>query len=182
LVVIGSALALFTISDGFLYLALQRHLDFDERFLPLLFTGSALAYMLLAVPMGRLADRVGRGRVFLGGYALVLPVYVSLLLPATGAAVLPLYLLCVGAYYAATEGVLVALASTLVPRSLVGSGLALLVTATSLTKLLASLMLGSIWTWFGLDTAVTTFAVGLVLALGFAAWMFVRMRGEPAYA
>ena len=40
--------------------------------------------MLLAVPMGRLADRIGRGRVLLGGYALLLGVYLTLLLPAGG--------------------------------------------------------------------------------------------------
>ena len=35
--------------------------------------GGSLAYMLLAVPLGRLADRVGRGRVFLAGYARCCP-------------------------------------------------------------------------------------------------------------
>ena len=41
-------------------------------FFPLLFVGTALVYMLLAVPAGRLADRIGRGKVFLGGYVLLL--------------------------------------------------------------------------------------------------------------
>ena len=43
----------------------------SRRVFPLLFVGTALVYMLLAVPAGRLADRVGRGRVFVGGYALL---------------------------------------------------------------------------------------------------------------
>ena len=81
-----TALALFTMSDGFLYLGLQRQLDFDARFLPLLYMGTALVYMLLALPVGRLADRVGRGWVFVGGYALLLLVYMSLLLPPLGTA------------------------------------------------------------------------------------------------
>ena len=33
--------------------------------------------MLLAAPLGRLADRVGRGRVLIGGYILLLAVYCS---------------------------------------------------------------------------------------------------------
>ena len=41
--------------------------------------------MLLAVPVGQLADRIGRGRVFVGGYALLLVVYAALLLPPLGA-------------------------------------------------------------------------------------------------
>jgi hypothetical protein len=178
----GAALAIFTISDGFLYLAIQRHLDFDERFLPLLFMGSALVYMLLAVPVGRLADRLGRGRVFLGGYLALLPVYASLLFPAVGIALLPLYLLLVGCYYAATDGVLMALASTVLPERLRGSGLALLVTATSLGRLLASVTLGAIWTWVGLETAVLTFGIGLILALSLATIVLGRIKEDPAYA
>jgi hypothetical protein len=182
LLVAGTALALFTISDGFLYLAIQRHLDLDERFLPLLFVGTALTYMLLAIPVGRVADRLGRGRVFVGGYLLLLPVYASLLLPAVGIAVLPLYLLLVGCYYAATDGVLMALASTLLPERLRGSGLALLVTATSLGRLLASVILGAIWTWVGLETAVLAFGIGLLLAMSLAGIVLGRIKEEIAYA
>jgi hypothetical protein len=182
LLVTGSALALFTISDGFLYLAIQHQLDFDERFLPLLFMGTALAYMLLAIPIGGLADRLGRGRVFVGGYVLLLPVYASLLLPAVGIAVLPLYLLLVGCYYAATDGVLMALASALLPERLRGSGLALLVTATSLGRLLASIVLGAIWTWVGLETAVLSFGIGLLLAMSLAVIVLGRIKEDTAYA
>ncbi len=183
LILIGAALALFTVSDGFLYLALQRHLDFDERFLPLLFMGSALAYMVLAVPVGRLADRLGRGRVFVGGYAILLPLYASLLVPSAGIATLPVYLLLLGCYYAATDGVLMALASALLPRRLIGSGLALLVTVTSLMRLLASVILGALWTLFGLETAVLCFGIGLLLSMALAAFLFTRMRERaPAYA
>jgi MFS family permease len=182
LLVVGSALALFTISDGFLYLAIQRHFDLDERFLPLLFMGSALAYMLLAVPIGRAADRLGRGRVFVGGYVLLLPVYASLLFPAVGTAILPLYLLLVGCYYAATDGVLMALASALLPERLRGSGLALLVTATSLGRLLASVILGAIWTWVGVEVAMLSFGIGLIFAMSLAGVVLARIKEDAAYA
>ncbi len=69
LLVVGSVLGLATLSDGFLYLALEQRVDFQPSVFPLLFVGTALVYMLLAVPAGRLADRVGRGRVFVCGYA-----------------------------------------------------------------------------------------------------------------
>ena len=57
LIIAASLLGLATISDAFLYLALQRHLDLAPAAFPLLFVGSSLAFMLLAVPVGRLADR-----------------------------------------------------------------------------------------------------------------------------
>jgi MFS family permease len=182
LLLLGTGFGLVTMSDGFLYLGLQRRLDFDPRLLPLLYVGTALAYMVLAVPIGRLADRVGRGRVFLGGYALLLAAYALLLLPVLGPAELALFLLVFGAFYAATEGVLMALASAVLPESLRGSGLALLVTATSLARLFASILFGAVWTLAGLDAAVAAFAAGLAAALVVAALALARTGGTPARA
>ena len=53
--------------------------------------------------------------------------------------------LCLGAYYAATDGVLSAMASAVLPRADRGSGLGLLATGTSLGRFGASLMFGWIW-------------------------------------
>jgi MFS family permease len=179
LVGIAGTLAVFTISDAFLFLALQRHLDFEARLLPLLFVGTAGTFMLLAIPVGRLADRVGRGRVFLAGYIPLLLAYGLLLLPAGGSAEVALYLLLLGLYYAATDGVLMALGSTTLPPELRGSGLALIVTATSLGRLLASVLFGTIWTWQDVDTAIAAFAVGLVVAMALAA-AALRLSREAA--
>jgi MFS family permease len=169
LVIVGSALGLVTVSDAFIYLGLQRRLDFDPTFFPLLFVGSAVAFMLLAVPMGAVADRVGRARVFVGGYALLLIVYTSLLVPSLGTVEVVGYLILLGAYYAATDGVLMALASARLPENRQASGLALLVTATTLAKLAAALSFGALWTAFGLETAALVFTAGLVLVAA-AAW------------
>src|SRR5689334_21169092 len=43
----GSALAVATVSDGFLYLGLQRRLQFDPSYLPLLYVGAAAVFMVL---------------------------------------------------------------------------------------------------------------------------------------
>jgi MFS family permease len=181
LVGIAGALGLVTISDGFLYIALQRHLEFEPRTLPLLFVGTALAYMVLAIPVGRIADRYGRGRVFLAGYLPLLAAYVLLLVPAGPAAELPLYLLLLGFYYAATDGVLMAIASATLPAPLRGSGLALLVTATSLGRLFASILFGMIWTWTDVETAIAVFAVGLGIAIVLAG-AALRLAPEPSPA
>jgi MFS family permease len=141
---------------------------------PLLFVGSSAMYMVLAVPMGRLADLVGRGRVLIGGYALLAAVYAALLLPMGGWLLLVVVLGLLGAYYGATDGVLMALGSAVVPEELRGSGLALLGTATSIARLVASLLFGALWTVWGIHTAIVWFGVALLAAIALAALLFAR--------
>ena len=183
LVLVGAALGLVTLSDGFLYLGLQRRLEFEPDLLPLLFVATALVYMVLAIPMGKLADRVGRARVFVGGYVLLLLIYASLLLPPLGTGELALYFVAFGAYYAATDGVLMAMASAVLPPELRGSGLAAVVTAITLARLLSSVLFGALWTAFGIDAAVLVFALGLALGLPLVALALARSRErEVAHA
>jgi MFS family permease len=170
----AGVLAVTTISDGFVYLGLQRTLDVPLTAFPLLFVGSAAAFMALAVPVGRLADRIGRQKVFLGGHLLLMLVYLALLAPSGGAALLVVALVALGGYYAATDGVLQAIASTLLPDRLRASGLALLVTATSIAKLVSSVVFGLVWTMTSLDVATVTFGVGLIVALALATWALSR--------
>jgi MFS family permease len=186
LVLVGAALALATMSDGFLYLGLQRRLNFNIGFLPLLYVATSLVYLILAVPAGRLADRIGRARVLIGGYALLLVAYTSLLLPSLGAVEVVVYVALLGAYYAATDGVLMALASAVLPEGLRASGLALLTTATGLARLVASVLFGALWTWLGMEAAVVAFGVGLIAAIVLAVIALARTgrnaSDEPATA
>jgi MFS family permease len=170
----GGALSLATASDAFLFLALQDKIDLKTSVFPLLFVGSAMTFMLLAAPMGRLADRVGRGRVLLGGYVLLLGAYALLVSPVGGWILLASVLGLLGTYYAATDGVLMALGSAVVPEEVRGSGLALLRTTTSGARLLASLIFGGLWTLWGIQAAIVCFGVGLVAAGAFAALLLVR--------
>jgi len=178
LVVAGSALGLTTISDAFVYLGLQQRLSFGTGLLPLLYVVTSLFYFVLAVPMGRLADRLGRGRVFVGGYALLLLVYALMLLPSVGVPELLVCLALLGAYYAATDGVLMALASPSLPAELRTSGMALLTTATSLARLLASVIFGALWTVWGIEAATGMYLGGLVIAL--AVTLVAFRRGQVA--
>jgi hypothetical protein len=67
-----------------------------------------------------------------------------------------------------------ATASALVPEDLRASGLAVLVTATSLAKLLAAVLFGLLWTVAGLATATIAFGAALALVTAVAALAFRR--------
>jgi MFS family permease len=177
LLLAGTLLSLVTISDGFLYLTLRGRVAFEPKFFPLLYVATAAIFMLLAAPVGRLADRLGRVRVFLGGHLLLLVVYASLLLPGASALRVILTLVLLGAYYAATDGVLMALAGAALPQEVRASGMALLTTGTSLGRLTASVAFGLVWTWRGADLAVTLFLIGLVAAVLLAV-LCLRVRAD----
>ncbi len=172
---VAGALSLATASDAFIFLALQEELDLGNSLFPLLFVGSAGTYMVLAAPFGRLADRLGRGRVLLAGYGMLGAVYAALLLPLGGWVLLTATLGLLGAYYAATDGVLMALGSTVVPSDVRGSGLALLGTATSLGRLVASVAFGALWMVWGIDAAFACFGAALVIAAALAAPTLARV-------
>ena len=61
-----------------------------------------------------------------------------------------------------------AMGSEHIPEALRGSGLALLGTATSITRLFASILFGVLWTLVGVETAIALFAAGLVVAMALA--------------
>ena len=182
LISVGFVLGLVTMSDAFIYLALEQSLDFRPSVFPILFVATAATYMLLAVPAGWLADRVGRSRVFVGGYVLLLCVYCVLLLPGAGWWAIPLALGLLGAYYAATDGVLMAIGSALSPEPLRGTGLAVIGTATSVARLFASIVFGALWVAVGIEGAIVCFGAALLLALCAAAIWLIRGRGALAGA
>ncbi len=182
LVLVSTALVLTTLSDSFIFLTLQRKLNLSLSLFPLLYVGIALAYMVLAIPMGRLADRLGRRQVFVVGYGLLGLVYGLLLLPGMPKGLSLGVLFLMGLYYAATDGVLAALASAMLPEEWRTTGLAIMTTGTGLARLLASLGYGALWTYLGPEQALGLFLFGLTLTVSFA-WIFLsrveRRNREP---
>ncbi|MFI9391859.1 MFS transporter [Streptomyces bauhiniae] len=156
-------LGLATVSDSFVYLLLQRRLGVPDRWFALLPLGTAAAFLLLAVPLGRIADRAGRWRVFLGGHLALLLAYGLLLSSWHGPALPYAVLLLHGAFYAATDGVLMAAAADRVPPELRSSGLALVQTGQALARFICSLSFGAAWTAWGDRAALTGSAVALAL-------------------
>ncbi|MEU7023044.1 MFS transporter [Streptomyces sp. NPDC046203] len=171
-------LGLTTVSDAFLYILLQRRAGVGEQLLPLLPLGTAAVFLLLALPAGRLADRIGRRTVFLAGHAGLLLAYTLLLwAPATPA--LPFLVLALhGVFYAATDGVLPAAVAAVVPARLRASGIALVGTGQALARFCCSLAFGAAWASWGDGPALATATAGLACCAAVAG-VALRPSGDP---
>jgi MFS family permease len=174
----AALLGLSTIGDGFVYLMLQRRENLAAGWFPLLAVGTSLAYLLLAVPLGALADRIGRAKVFLGGYAALLIVYLLLGTSWGGLPALLTVLVLYGGFYAATDGVLMAFAGPLLPAEIRTTGLALIQTGQALAYLVSSVLFGVAWQWWDASGAIHAAAVSAVVTLGGSALLLLRTRRE----
>ncbi|MEV7414458.1 MFS transporter [Streptomyces sp. NPDC089919] len=162
-------LGLTTVSDAFVFLLLQHRTGLADRWFALLPLGTAAAFFLLALPLGRLADRIGRWRVFLGGHLLLLLAYGLLLTSWHGPWLPYAVLLLHGTFYAATDGVLMAAAAGVVPEELRAGGMALVQTGQALARFVCSIAFGAAWTAWGERPALITATAGLALCALLAA-------------
>jgi MFS family permease len=170
-------LGILTVGDGFLYLALQDRDDFAAMWFPLLYVGTNCAYLLLAIPLGRLADRVGRAKVLVGGHVVLITAYLSVLLPLTGPAPTILTLVLLGTFYAATDGVLPALISRLVPEQARATGIAAAQTVTAAARFGSSVGFGALWLTIGPGSALGLVGLLLLAAIPVVVWL---LRGTDA--
>jgi MFS family permease len=177
LLAVAGVLGLLTIGDGFIYLALLDHGGINTTWFPLFYVGTNVAYLLLAVPIGRLADRVGRARTLVLGHLALVGAYLCAVLPTSTAAATVGTLLLLGTFYAATDGVIAAIAGRLVPVQARSSGIAAAQTVVALARMLASAGFGLLWLLLGPTVAMATVAALLVLAVLAAATRIPRLDG-----
>ena len=179
LLIAACLLGFAVIGDGFVYLLLQRREEVSIGSFPLLAVGTSLAYLLLAIPLGTLADRIGRVPVVLGGYAALVVVYLLLSGPMHGRPLLALVLLLYGFFYAATDGVLMALAGPVLPEHLSTTGIALIQTGQALAYLASSVLFGLAWQLWGPVTAVRCATALAVLAVISTAFLLINRSTIP---
>ncbi|MEU0881724.1 MFS transporter [Lentzea sp. NPDC005914] len=165
IVLAASLLGLVTIGDGFVYLLLQKREGLAFGWFPLLAVGTSLVYLLLAAPLGALADRVGRLKVMLSGYGALTVVYLLLFGPLGGWPLMVLVVALYGVFYACTDGVLMALAGPVLPERLRTTGIALIQSGQALAYLGSSVLFGLAWQFWSPEAATRTAAVAVVLAL-----------------
>jgi MFS family permease len=165
LVASAALLSLVAIGEAFFVLVLERRGEISAESVPLFFTGIGLVQIVFTMPCSRLADRIGRKRVWVAGHAVLLASYAALLLGSGSSALAPLCVLLLGVHLAATDGVSSALASLLVSAERRAGGLAIVACASGLAEIGASLSFGALWAWRGVDFSLGAFAAGTVLAI-----------------
>jgi MFS family permease len=180
--VVAALLGLFTIGDSFLYLTIQDRDGFGVMVFPLLFVGTNAAYLALAIPMGRLADRVGRARVFVAGHVALLLAYLTAAASWHGTAAAIVSLLLLGTFYAATDGVLAALTSRLSTPESRGTGIAAAQTVVVVSRFAASVGFGALWAVMGAGAALLIVSTALVVAIPVAMIVLRNVESEAETA
>jgi MFS family permease len=180
LMIASGVLGLLTIGDGFIYLMLQSRSQFAAAWFPLLYVGTNVAFLVFAIPLGRLADRFGRGRMFVIGHIALLAAYACTTLPYGGSAVTVVCLVLLGAFYAATDGVLAALAGQFAPPDNTASGIAAVQTVVAVARLIAATGFGILWFAAGRVEALTIVAIALAVAIPTVAVLLRPLLGRAA--
>lgn len=175
LLIASGLLGLLTVGDAFLYLQLQLRDNLANNYYALLMVGMNVAYLCLAVPLGRLADRFGRARIFICGHIALLACYLCAAGPLAGPALSIGTLVLLGGYYAATDGTLAALSGRIVDPSVRTSAIATAQTFQALAGFISSLIVGLLWAHLGLATAIRWYCPVLLIAIPIVAVVLLRL-------
>lgn len=160
---LSSIFALGAFSYSFL-LIYSREYGFKTSFIPVLYLIYTAVAFLLSLPMGRLADRIGRKSVLLISFMLWAAVLVILITGKSHVTILLIFVLY-GAHRGALEPVQRTFVSELSPEKFRASGLGAFQMITGLCTLPASFMAGILWEGIGM-TAPFYFSLGLTLTAG----------------
>lgn len=135
-----------------------------------------LVYALAAYPMGMLADRLGMKRVLLAGLCFFAATYIAVAHAQVAWHVYAAFFLY-GLYAAATEGISKAWISTIVGKGQTATALGTFAAFQSVGTLLASILAGLLWHYFG--SAATLMATGIVALCVLAYLLSIPYQRPP---
>ncbi len=150
-------------SNTFLLLR-AGNVGFDSASVVLLYFLYNIVSSLLAIPLGKMSDRIGRKRVLVAGYATFALVYAGFAWAANKPMLIAAFALY-GVFTAMTAGVERAFIAEIAPKELKGTMLGLHSTVVGIALLPASVIAGLLWNAFG---PVVPFAFGASLSLAAA--------------
>jgi MFS family permease len=142
--------------------------------IPIMYFVYSFTFVLVAVPLGKLADRIGERAVIAGGFLAAAVAYFGLAHTATIAG-LVVFFMVLGVYSAATDGLQRVLAAHYVEPELLATGQGFLSMAVGFSSLGAGLIGGWLWTDHGSASAFL-YAAALSL-VGLALFMIFSAKG-----
>ena len=149
-------------SDVFLLLQTKQITSDDSKVL-MVYIFYNLVFALFALPLGRLADKIGMKKMIVFGLVLFSMVYAGMGLTGDFRVVLLLFFLY-GIYAASTEGVAKALISNLVPKTATASAIGFYAGWNSICAFVASSVTGLIWYFVSPEAAFFWSAGGSLVA------------------
>lgn len=166
---------LFTLgnsSNAFLLLR-AKSVGFGDTSVILLYFIYNVTASLLAIPLGKRSDKVGRKRLLVSGYAVFALVYLGFAVANNRMFMIMLFVLY-GIYTAMIAGVERAFIAEISPKELKGTMLGLHSTIVGIALFPASAIAGALWTAFG---AAIPFLFGAGLSLAAAIILLILMKG-----
>jgi len=177
-----------TVGDAFILLIVQTNNIItgyseggttDIRYFPLLFAGVAVSYLVLAIPFGRLADRLGTRPVYLAGHGFLIALYLVLGFVSLDLVGTVIALALLGAYYAATDGVVPAMVSRRVAPQIRGSGIAFITVVITVGRMVSALLFATLFETIGTERTMIVLALAMVGAI-VVGLQLIPHRTEPA--
>lgn len=147
-----------------LMLLQSQTIGFDSTAIPLMYFVYSLSFVVFAIPFGKLSDKIGERKVLILGFTASIIAYMILANFPTITGII-LGFVVFGMYSAMTDGVERALVSKLVASEQLASGQGFLNAAVGISSLLAGLIGGSMWTFFGPAPAFTYGIIAMTLGL-----------------
>jgi len=126
-----------------------------------------LIYAVISYPVGKLADKLGKKRVFISGLLVFATVYLGFGLSGNMYLIWTMFALY-GLYAASTEGVAKALVSDMIPDASRGSAIGLMTMLSSFAVMAGSFFTGLLWDSFGAGVPfLISSGVSFILAILF---------------
>lgn len=159
-------LNIVTISDPLVFLYIFRNSTLKLAEFPLLFSAVAVTFLLLATPIGKLSDKYGRKNIFIFGYFFLGISYLILANISVSPISIAFALMSLGVFYACTDGVIAAIASSLVDKDDKGKMLGLTSMTISICKMIATVLFGYSWQYLKNGAlSLNVFTILLIVAI-----------------
>ncbi|MCX6260558.1 MAG: MFS transporter [Bacteroidia bacterium] len=140
--------------------------------IPLVYLVTNVVSVFASIPVGSLADKVGKEKILIVGFLIYAVVYYGFGITTSTGAIIALFALY-GLYSAATDGIQKAFISDMIDKNKKGTGLGIYNALLGITLLPASLIAGSLYDkvnssvpfYFGAVTAATSAILMLIYSL-----------------